>query len=312
MANRGYLINTTAFTSDPAELTRMRAQAGHIDGEVASSANRVLIPWFCCFRKCDLRPVKNPDYALQLPCTTVAQATRNLEASLPVFTGLVREESVARAYWDFACGMVRRLPLPYLTVNPLEVFLSTDPPAYIAALSGALKSDGISLPHLVQLCEYDTSAAPYPLDVLYSIPAGEADEARMFNASLLDGGFQPDFKYVHWNLGPGAQAPPAPPPVPDAAFGELRAVPTELKRLVKTADPASAGAELTLYSVRGRDHVQAQVYSRSVAAAKALEAHSALRRQLDELAHTQLEPWCRKHSFGWNGYVFQAPEWARR
>src|SRR5262245_46153199 len=121
MSNRGYMINTSSPTSDPAELERLRERPGHIDGQVAESANRLLIPWFLCFRKADLRPVAC-DWIpkLQLPCTTVEQAVRNLEQSLPVFEAIAEDPMLARQYWEVSCVLVRGLPLRYLTIDPFE------------------------------------------------------------------------------------------------------------------------------------------------------------------------------------------------
>jgi hypothetical protein len=55
LSNNAYLINSSSPTSDPAELERLRGQPGHIDAVVAEGSNRLLIPWFLCFRKPDLR-----------------------------------------------------------------------------------------------------------------------------------------------------------------------------------------------------------------------------------------------------------------
>lgn len=40
MANRGYLINSSTMKGDGSEFERLREKPGHVDGEIAESANR--------------------------------------------------------------------------------------------------------------------------------------------------------------------------------------------------------------------------------------------------------------------------------
>lgn len=312
MSNRGYLINSSSLTSDPAELERLRSQPGHVDGEVAESANRLLIPWFLCFRQSDLRPATCDFMELQLPCTTLEQAVRNLESSLPIFEAIAGDPQLARSYWELSCTLVRRLPLPYLTMNPIEVFMLGSPPseAIAAHISGALSGDLTAVPHLKVLAEYDDSVPPYPLDVLYSMAGGGADAARAWNASVLDGGFQPDFQYVNWNTADATAEPHAPALPPDSVFGELRDVLQLVKSYVQAELPSSQGEQLGLLPSTP-EHLQVDIYVRSVDAMR-LEENTRLRSQLDELARSRLQPWCAKYGFGWKGFRFSSPEWARR
>ena len=307
MANRAYLINSTSLTSDPAELEQLRNSHGHVDGEVAESSNRLLIPWFLCFRESDLRPVRNRNF--RLPCTTVAQAARNLEQSLPIFEAIAGDPTLAKQYWTLSCTLLRRLPLPYLTMDPTEVFLLGDEPSdesIAAALSGNLTA----VPHLISLSGYNQEVQPYPLDVLYSMPEGEANEARTYNSSVLDGGFQSDFKYVMWNTTSGAAAPHTPQPPPDSVFGELRDVSRLIEGWVKTEVPSAAGAGLGIW-VGNPELLEVNVYASSVADAKSLESNAQLRGKLDDLAGGRLQPWCTKYGFAWSGFRFSAPKWAQ-
>lgn len=313
MANRAYLINSSSLTSDPAELEHLREQPGHVDGEVAESANRLLIPWFLCFRRADLRPVRCDFMPLELPCTSVEQAVRNLEQSLPVFEAIAGDPALARSYWELSCALLRRLPLPYLTMDPIEVLaMGSEPPLGIARqLVGALSGDLSAVPWLKALVGYEEGAAPYPLEILYTVPGGEKKDSRIWNASVLDGGFQPNFEFVQWRKGADTAQPAAPPPPPDSVFGELYDVPELLKAWLAKASPSAPGAELGLWPGE-LEQLQIDLYARSTVEAAGLEAHPGLRGQLEELARERLQPWCRKYGFGWNGFRFSSPEWARR
>ncbi|RYF39333.1 MAG: hypothetical protein EOO25_15220 [Comamonadaceae bacterium] len=309
MANRAYLINSSSLTSNPAELERLRDQPGHVDGEVASSANRLLIPWFLCFRRGDLRPVHCNFMPLELPCTSLEQAVRNLEESLPVFEAIAGDAALARPYWELACARLRGLPLPYLSMDPTEVLqMGMLPPLAIAQhLVGALSGDLAAVPSLKALANYEDKAAPYPLEVLYAMPGGKKQDRRIWNASVLDGGFN---TFVRWRKKAGTAEPALPPGLPDSLFGELYDVPDLLKAWLAKASPSAVGAELGLWPGE-TEQLQIDIYTRSDEDAAKLQAHAELRRQLEELASTRLQPWCQKHGFGWNGCVLSAPEWAR-
>lgn len=313
MSNAGYLINSSSLASGREALDSLRAQPGHVDGEVASSANRLLIPWFLCFRTADLRPVQSDFIGLQLPCTTVEQAVRNLEQSLPVFEAITGDPALARAYWTLSCTLLRRLPLPYLTMDPIEPLqLTSARPELVAAeLVGALSGDLAAIPHLKSLTEYDDSVPPYPLEVLYSMPVGDKDEKRQWNASVLDGGFQPNLEFVTWQTAGGAAKPAAPPPPPNSIFGELHDVPDLVKGWITAEATFAVGADLGLWSDTP-DQLQMEIYARTADGAESLEENEDLGRLLDNLARSRLEPWCRKYGFEWTGFQFSSPNWARR
>lgn len=312
MSNTGSLINSSSLVSGRAALEGLREQPGHVDGEVASCSNRLLIPWLLCFRRSDLRPLQSDFIGLQLPCTTVAQAVCSLEQSLPVFEAITGDSVLARAYWTLACALLRRLPLPYLTMDPTEILqLSSARPETLAeTFVGALSGDLAAIPHLKSLTRYDDSVPPYPLDVLYSIPSGDKDEARLWNASVLDGGFQPSLQFVRWHAAPGTASPIAPAPPPSSIFGELHDVPDLLKAWVMEEGPFAAGAELSLWSGEPHD-LQGEVYARSIIDARRLESSATLGPRLRQLGLDRLEPWCRKHGFDWIGFRYSSPAWAR-
>jgi hypothetical protein len=314
MANRGYLINTSSLTSDPDELARLRDQPGHVDGVVAEGSGRVSIPWFLCFRQSDVRMVPWREGRLPLPCTTVEQATRNLEESLPVFEAIAGDPALAQPYWSLACALVRRLPLPYLALSPIEVLdMDSQPVEAIAAeIMGALSGDLSAVPHLKSLAEYQDDAPAYPLEVLYSVPTGiDRYGSRTWNATVLDGGFQPNFEYVIWNKASDTAAPEAPPPLPQTAFGALYDVKGLLDGWIKEEVPSAPGGGMGILPGPPESLV-VDIYACSDADAKQLEASPRLRQRLETLANERLEPWCRGHSFGWEGFRFSSPAWTRR
>ena len=313
MSNNGYLVNSSTLTSDPRELQRLRSQPGHLDAVVAEGSNRFLIPWLLCFRQGDVRYVATPSGPLPLPCTTVEQAAQNLEASLPVFEAIAGNAALARPYGALACKLVRRLPMPYLTMVISElVEEGGDPPQELAErIMGALSGDASAIPHLKALAEYRDGVAPYPLDVLYGVGGGiDRYGDRTWNATVLDGGFQPDFKYVTWNKAEETPAPATPPPLDDSEFGALRGVQQlaggwarEVSRL--------ANAWLTLVP-ESPEGLALHVYGRGEADTATLQASASLASRLDTLARERLEPWCARHGFAWKGILMSAPAPARR
>jgi hypothetical protein len=84
---------------------------------VAEGSNRLLVPWFLCFRPGDERNVVGPSGPVPRPATTVAKAARNLEESRPAFEAIAGDARLAGGYWSLACKLVRRLPLPYVTLE---------------------------------------------------------------------------------------------------------------------------------------------------------------------------------------------------
>jgi hypothetical protein len=313
LSNNGFLINSSTPTSDPAALERSRMRPGHVHGEVAMSSNRLLIPWFLCFRRADLLPVPNEQGALQLPCTTVEQATRNLEASLPVFEAIAGDATLARPYWQLACALVRRLPLPHVVLQVGEILdMGTHTPeSFTRILVGALSGDLDAVPHLKALAEYQEDVAPYPLDVLYSVPGVERHSPRTWNASVLDGGFQPDFRFVHWAHAPGTQVPEAPPPVPPATFGDLYVVPGLLRQWALAEAPASPGAEMRLHPGTP-EQLRIEIYARNDEDARRLAGSATLAARIEALAQRVLLPWCRTYGFEWHGCRVTVPDWARK
>jgi hypothetical protein len=312
LANNGFLVNASSLTSDPAEFQRLRGQPGHIDAVVAESSNRLLIPWFLCFRVSDLRPVPYNGLEIQLPCTTVEQALRNMEQSLPVFEAIAGSAALGQPYWKLACEGVRRLPLAYLALSPIEILdMDGNPQVPAAQIVGAVSGDLSAVPHLKALSEYQ-EGPPYPLDVLYGVGQGiDPHGARNWNASVLDGGFLWNFDYVHWNKADDVAAPRV-PALPDAAFGELRDVKGLVEAWIK-ADAPGSRAIVGLGLLPGTpEQLVLRAHATSEADVQQMQASAGLRSRLDALARERLEPWCRKNGFGWAGCEFSVLQRGRR
>lgn len=313
MANRAYLINTTAPVHSRTELTSQRGQPGHVFGIVAEGANRLPIPWFLFFRPSDLPQVPPEQAVMSMPCVAVDRAVANLEHAMPTLTAITGDADVARSYGALALTMLRRLPLPYIAMDPVEVFmLSSEPPAAMGArFAAALVGDSSAIPHLKAMSEYKEGVAAYPIDILYAVPGGLRNEARAWNASVLDGGFQPNFKFVSWVKAKETPAPAVPDPVPEAAFGEIRDVPALVRGWLQAQATGAQGAELAL-APGSPEQIHLEFYLGSPKDVPAAEANAGLRQQIADLVSARLEPWCRKYGFAWKGFRFSSPDWARR
>jgi hypothetical protein len=136
MANRASLINSKALANSIYALYREpgdRFDPAFI--EVATDGRGIPLPWLCCFRPANLRPMvvtagdddeeaDAPDEVTgryNVPCATLAQAVSNLEASLPLFQALAEDPQEGRKRWEVAVQQVRALPLPNLTLSILEL-----------------------------------------------------------------------------------------------------------------------------------------------------------------------------------------------
>jgi hypothetical protein len=314
LANRGYLLNTTTPTADPSELERLRTQPGHIDAIVAGSSNRLLIPWFLCFRREDLKPSQSRGLALQMPSTTVERAVRNLDASRSVFEAIAGHPEVGRQWWAFACALTRHLPLPHLLLEIDEILDmgdESDAASIAQQIEGALAGDLSAVPHLKALAEWNEGARPFPIDVLYSAPSGpdKRRSPRTWNTTVLDCGFA-SFGHIRWNKAEGTPAPEVREP-PEETYGELRNVDDLLKRWVGEEGVTDPAASLGVI-LNGTDQLFGEIFAESDEEALRLKTSPTLASKLDVVTRRRLEPWCEKNAFAWGGFRFSAPAWKRK
>jgi hypothetical protein len=198
MSNDAFLLNTDILTSDMQELQAATAGGNVRHVLAAEASNRVPVPWLCCFRRSDLRQVElsfqtGPNQfdrmKADLPCVSVAGARRNLEASLPLFEAIVGNAAVAQGYWRAALQGLERMSLPYLTINPIEVFLLNDPAEENLAFSECLDGTVQSIQFIKRLAFYQDGFEPYTVEQLHSCSPDELDhEARRSNSAALDAG----------------------------------------------------------------------------------------------------------------------------
>jgi len=141
MSNRTSLISTTLDDGDPAlyressdrDVTRQDFVC------IGEAANRLPVPWLCCFREQDLRPYRyrydpategtDDDSMLNVlvPVTTLAQALENLEQSRPVFDELCQGDvALADEFWRYALRSIASAPMPFLTIELVEVIDSQE------------------------------------------------------------------------------------------------------------------------------------------------------------------------------------------
>ena len=219
MSNRAALLNTEILTSDPEELERARLTRGTSYVEIGQAANRIPVPWLGCFRTPDLRPVElkratGPSryevLSLSLPCTSVVAARENLSASLPMYVAIIGDAHIAEAYWKYALAGLADLPLPYLTMNLVEVLQFGDPSDGATVLANCLSGTPEAIPLVKHLASIEDGYAPYTFKEFFAGPPEALDhQARIGNSAALDPGYPgPEYRLWFRPELPGAPAQP--------------------------------------------------------------------------------------------------------
>ena len=216
MANRSSLLNTSIRTGDLRVLIAALESDGTEYVEIAEGANRIPVPWLCCFTQADLLPCTVPYTTLAgkesavdllIPCTTAALAVKNLAESLSLFERVVGDKTIAFGYWQDAVGKLQNLPLPYLTMDPVEVLFLNDPAAEAEVLEKALGRTDDAVPFLRRLSSFDENHMPYTLEEFISADATMDHQARIDSSAALFGSFS-EPKYWLWSRRNPPQAPP--------------------------------------------------------------------------------------------------------
>jgi len=194
MANRPYLLNTLTLANDPYALRTNEVAPGNDYLEADGPSYRIPVPWLCCFRPDDLKPVvieteedeNNPSGSSvqYMPSTTVARAIHHLEQSLPLFEMIAGDSTIAHAYWSRALAFLRSLPLPFLALDPGEILDMTDREEGLATLTRALAGSSDAIAALKEFSGYEEGALPYPIDIFENVAGG--DQRRTDNAIALD------------------------------------------------------------------------------------------------------------------------------
>lgn|GEM_PF-2130429 len=198
VSNRAELINTET----PAIIVAGRQCLSGQDGVryivVAEAANRIPVPWMCCFHQNDLRtvtaayqtgPAEFETLTLSVPFTTTENASKNVRVSLSVFEEIAEDAEIAEQYWRLALEALDTLKFPFLTIDPLEVLLMNDPAEEAAAFSRCFDADTQARTFMKQLAFIEEGHVPYSAQQLYSsLPDELSHHARLANAAALDFG----------------------------------------------------------------------------------------------------------------------------
>jgi hypothetical protein len=312
MANNGYLLNSRCVVKSAAQLHQLRSQPHHADGVVAGSSDRLLIPWLLCFRRENLPDRSQIADGGGLLCTTVEQAVRNLTESLPVLEAIAGSAALAKPYWHLACTLTQRLPFKYLALDAREIAGMTGAPEEFALhVEGAVSGGLSAIPHLKALSGYHDEVAAYPIDVLYTASSGvDRRSPRTWNASVLDAGYQPAFRFIAWHLPQGMGQPEAPDPAEDT-FGELRGALGEIARLLDGLALEIRACSLGVSNASDGESLYVEVHAKDDTSLQRLQTDLGLRSQLTQVAARRLQPWCAKYAFAWAGYRYSVPPWAQ-
>ncbi|WP_167239724.1 hypothetical protein [Massilia genomosp. 1] len=199
MSNRAVLLNTSVLTSNPFALARDLDKPGNSYAEVAEASYAIPIPWFFCFKADDLQMVTveldededEDEEAIEvgLPCTTVAEAIENMSQALPHFEAIAGDPALGKAYWQNAMVALNALPLPYLTMNPLEIMFMGDPLDYAEEMAQAFEGDAAAIAQIKNLAGYTDGIAPYTPDVAEGRRGAGLDDVRLANSVALHGSF---------------------------------------------------------------------------------------------------------------------------
>lgn len=195
MSQRHYLLNTTVLSSDCVTLDDAVQNKGATTVEVAEAVYRIPLPWFACFRQSDLQPCtvqweESDSMEIMVPCVGLPTAVQNLTDSLPLFEKLTGEKKYSHEYWQCAIEDIKKLPLPFVTMDVSEMLMNMHPEELTTAMTSSLSGTDEALNTMKSVfLEYHGGALPYDRDAFY---AGRyvADDRRIANTVALDAAIQ--------------------------------------------------------------------------------------------------------------------------
>jgi len=323
VSNRAFLLNTSLQSSDPHYIETQLSMPGNDFLELATAAYRVPIPWLCCFRREHLQPVEVQLYSdekppidapamfshARFPCCSVEEARRNLNEALPIFESIAGDKETGRAYWRNAVRHLKDTPLPFLTVNVVEVMYMSEPEAFQAQLESALVGDTSSIPHLRDLAGFEVGVRPYRPDVLYAVSGPNLDKGRISNATALD------FQGSHvWHLSAGSTRPEGPA---EAGYVDdevnFVSIVDGMEKMLNAKVP-SGSIFLGFMPVRPGDgeHLKVLISTETDDERRAVIRDRDLRTTLDGPTRGQIQDACRHHGFTFAGFVFRSTESVKR
>ena len=199
MSLRNYLLNTSVLSSDRGALSLAVRDHGAKVVEVAECINNVPLPWLACFRTSDLQPsIVGSDVSIMVPCVDLPTAIENLAATLPLFERLTGEKEYAREYWQHALDDLKKLPLPFLTMDVSELLSFSTPDELNTYMRASLGGTNEALDYLkdVFIAYYD-GKLPYKRADLHA-NEGIDDPERIDNTISLDAAIQEDGMERHY------------------------------------------------------------------------------------------------------------------
>jgi hypothetical protein len=316
MANRAYLRNTNFLTSDRALLEQRLAEPGNDYLTVDGPGYRLPIPWLCCFRPEDLKPVAidgedwegNPlRFTVSLPSTSVSQAIRNLEAALPLFEQITGETQMARRYWSDALAWLRHLPLPWLALDATEILTMGELEDAQEDLARALAGTFDAIPWLKGFACYEDGALPYPVDVLMNVPGPYNDQRRTDNAIALDIGAGAEM-WFRSEGSPLAEETDYAAPV-EPGRRDLGTVLGHARVLLRARDPdAYAVYGFTQPEPDRPERLKLLLKMSTDARRDALLHEPRVRSLLDGPIADELGAICTGHGFEWSGFVIESEQ----
>ncbi len=196
MTNRAYLFNTSIPVCGRVQLEEASVRDGSPYAEVAEGANQIPAIWFFCFSEEDLIPAvftfrQHGSVVRQeilLPCVPVERAALNLIEARMRLEAFVGDKELVEDYWQAAVESLRGLALPFLVMDPTEVFLLNDPEEDARTFVTALQGGEAAFEAIRLLSFYEKHQPPYTYKEFISGVA-LAHSGRWQNSTALLGGF---------------------------------------------------------------------------------------------------------------------------
>lgn len=190
MSQRHYLLNTSIDSSDCVALNNALATDSGRVVEVAECAYFIPLPWFACFRPSDLRPctvqISSENIEIMVPCVDLPTAISNLQDALPLFEEFTGEKKYSLEYWQSAIDDLRKLPLPFLTMDIGEMLMNSEADELIEKMTAALGRTSEALAVMKHFfLEYNEGVLPYGRAAFYA-NEGITDKNRVRNTIALD------------------------------------------------------------------------------------------------------------------------------
>jgi hypothetical protein len=330
MANRAALLNSAVLSSDIYGLNENAGKPGNDLITFCEAAYRIPIPWLCCFRQQDLRtaiiPMDADDSAfdepavtstqvplapsrpaseeLPIPCTSVAQALLNLEQARPLMVEIAGNADIARDYYDEMVYYLKALPLPYLTMDPLEVVFMSDPNEWRRNIVGALSGTPSAIPYLKRLSCFEDGTKPHAFEVTTSVSGfGRGDPGNENSIALSS-----NARDYYWHLDRDQEQPKHDLPWFKPAHRGMRlddierALAAELTGIDESPSISTQARVADNHSWGQASSVlDTYIHVESDMTAYAIFNHRGFRQQLDAKYRAMFVDWCQRHGFTWRG-----------